>query len=82
MVILEDLVPAEHLLRKIDKYIDFEFIRDAVRHLYCDNNGRPAVDPVECSFADAKQLHGHRYTRYRGLRRVSEHCLLAAACQI
>jgi transposase len=46
MVILEDLVPADHLLRKIDQYIDFEFIRDAVRHLYCDNNGRPAVDPV------------------------------------
>ena len=46
MVILEDLVPADHLLRKIDKYIDFEFIRNKVRHLYCDNNGRPAVDPV------------------------------------
>jgi len=46
MVILEDLVPADHLLRKIDTYIDFEFIRDAVRHLYCDNNGRPAADPV------------------------------------
>src|SRR5690606_39284364 len=46
MVILEDLVPADHLLRKIDKYIDFEFIRNKVRHLYCDNNGQPAVDPV------------------------------------
>lgn len=46
MVILEDLVPKDHLLRKIDKYISFEFIRDKVRHLYCDNNGRPAVDPV------------------------------------
>lgn len=46
MVILEDLVPADHLLRKIDKYINFEFIRDQVRHLYCNNNGRPAVDPV------------------------------------
>lgn len=46
MVVLEDLVPKDHLLRKIDKYIDFEFIRDKVRHLYCDNNGRPAVDPV------------------------------------
>ena len=29
MVILEDLVPTDHLLRKIDQYIDFEFIRDA-----------------------------------------------------
>lgn len=46
MVILDDLVPVDHLLRKVDNSIDFEFIRDKVRHLYCDNNGRPAVDPV------------------------------------
>ena len=38
-------------------------------------------ETVERSFADAKQLHGHRYARYRGLRRVSGQCLLAAACQ-
>ncbi len=46
MVTLEDLVPAEHLVRKIETAIDFEFIRDKVRHLYCPNNGRPAIDPV------------------------------------
>ncbi len=46
MVMLEYLVPADHLLRKLDKYIDFEFIHDKVRHLYWDNNGRPAVDLV------------------------------------
>jgi len=46
MVSLESLVPDNHLLRKIDQYIDFEFIRDRVRHLYCSNNGRPALDPV------------------------------------
>ncbi|KGD52486.1 transposase DDE domain protein [Burkholderia pseudomallei] len=36
---------------------------------------------VERSFADAKQLHGHRYARMRGLRKVAEQCLLAAAAQ-
>lgn len=46
MVTLEELVPKDHLLRKIDRYIDFSFIYDEVRHLYCENNGRPAVDPV------------------------------------
>lgn len=46
MVTLEGLVPADHLLRKIDRYIDFEFIRPATQHLYCANNGRPAIDPV------------------------------------
>jgi len=34
------------LLRKIDKAIDFGFIREKVRSLYCADNGRPAIDPV------------------------------------
>jgi len=38
-------------------------------------------ETVERSFADAKQLHGHRYVRMRGLLRAQEQCLLAAACQ-
>jgi transposase len=46
MVMLEELVPPDHLLRQIDRHIDFEFIRERVSHLYCENNGRPAVDPV------------------------------------
>lgn len=46
MVTLEELVPADHLLRLIDRHIDFEFIRDATAPLYCENNGRPAIDPV------------------------------------
>lgn len=46
MVHIEELVPKEHLLRKIDKSFDFEFIREKVAHLYCRDNGRPALDPV------------------------------------
>ena len=38
-------------------------------------------ETVERSFADAKQLHGHRYARFRGLKRVAFQCLLAAAAQ-
>jgi hypothetical protein len=34
LVSIEDLVPADHMLRKIDKYIDFSFIDEKVRHLY------------------------------------------------
>ena len=45
-VCIEELVPKDHLLRKIDKVIDFEFIREKVKDLYCADNGRPAVDPV------------------------------------
>ncbi|EPC04639.1 hypothetical protein L861_00095, partial [Litchfieldella anticariensis FP35 = DSM 16096] len=46
MVTLEELVPSDHLLRRIDAIIDFSFIRDETRHLYCEDNGRPALDPV------------------------------------
>lgn len=45
-ITLDELVPEDHLVRQIDAAINFEFIRDAVAHLYCPDNGRPAVDPV------------------------------------
>lgn len=38
-------------------------------------------ETVERSFADAKQLHGHRYARFRTLVRVKSQCLMAAAAQ-
>lgn len=38
-------------------------------------------ETVERSFADAKELHGHRYARFRGLAKVRAQALLAAACQ-
>ncbi|TCP91140.1 hypothetical protein EDC44_1381, partial [Cricetibacter osteomyelitidis] len=41
MISLEQLVPKDHLVRKVAKAIDFEFIRDEVAHLYCHDNGRP-----------------------------------------
>ncbi|KOS93666.1 hypothetical protein DM49_177 [Burkholderia mallei] len=46
MVTLEELVPKDHLLRQIDAAVDFEFLRAKVAHLYCADNGRPALDPV------------------------------------
>ena len=42
---IESLVPGDHLLRKIDLCIDFSFIHKRVAHLYCEDNGRPALDP-------------------------------------
>ena len=38
-------------------------------------------ETVERSFADAKELHGHRYARYRSLAKVTFQCLIAAAAQ-
>jgi len=43
---IEDLVPKEHLLRKIEKAVDFNEIYPMVEPYYCEDNGRPAVDPV------------------------------------
>lgn len=42
----ESLVPANHLLRKIDAAVDFDKIYDMVEPLYCADNGRPSVNPV------------------------------------
>lgn len=44
-VMIEELVPQDHLLRKVEKYIDFSFINEKVRPLYSENNGRPS-DPT------------------------------------
>ena len=46
MTTMEEIVPQDSLFRKIDKYIDFTFIYDKVKDLYCENNGRPSIDPV------------------------------------
>lgn len=46
MVTLEELVPKDHLLRLIDRHIRFDFIFAETAHLYCADNGRPALDPV------------------------------------
>ena len=43
---MEDLVPQDSLFRKVDKYIDFNFIYDEVKNMYCTINGRPCIDPV------------------------------------
>ena len=55
-VSLENMVPQDHLLRKIDDAIDFtkvvcfaidfKKIYEFVEDLYCEDNGRPSVDPV------------------------------------
>ncbi len=45
-VIIDDLVPVDHILRKIDSVIDFSFILDRTAHLYCSTTGRPPIHPI------------------------------------
>lgn len=42
---MEKLVPENHLLRLIDRYVDFSFIDELVDHTYSETTGRPAADP-------------------------------------
>lgn len=46
MVCIEQMVDENHLLRKISKHIDFSFIVELTRPYFCENNGRPSLDPV------------------------------------
>ncbi|PPK81211.1 transposase [Lacrimispora xylanisolvens] len=43
---MDDLVPQDHLLRLIDKAIDWSFIYDLVQDKYSIDTGRPSMDPV------------------------------------
>ena len=45
-VVIDQLVPKEHLLRKIDASVDFTQLYEMVEPLYCEDNGRPSIDPV------------------------------------
>ena len=46
LIVLEQLVKKEHLLRKINNHIDFNFVYDLVENKYSNDNGRPSIDPV------------------------------------
>ena len=43
---IESIMPKNHLLRKIDKVIDFSKIYEMTEKYYSEDNGRPSVDPV------------------------------------
>ena len=46
MFSMNDMVPQNHMLRLIDRAIDWNFIYDLVEEKYCPDNGRPSMDPV------------------------------------
>lgn len=42
---IESLIPQNHLLRRIDRLLDLNFVRELTMELYSQNNGRPSIDP-------------------------------------
>ena len=46
MITIEDLVPKDHLLRKVEAMLDLSLVYEETAHLYNRRYGRPAIDPV------------------------------------
>jgi len=42
---LRDMVPEGHILKRVDAILDLSWLHDAVRGCYCQDNGRPSIDP-------------------------------------
>jgi len=43
---IDALVPTDHLLRKIEKIMDYDWLYARLEPYYCHDNGRPGTDPV------------------------------------
>ena len=79
MVTIEDLVPENHFLRKLEKALDLSFVYEETAHLYSRKYGRPPIDPVvmvkyllvgfcTASHRSAKSRSGVRtVTRFAGI---------------
>ena len=42
---LRDLVPDDHILKRVDAMLDLSWLHEAVRGCYSQSNGRPSIDP-------------------------------------
>lgn len=67
LVILEDFVPKDHLLRKVNNTINFNFIYEIVEPLY-SSVGRPSIDPVVLF----KLVFINHFYGYNSMRRTIE----------
>lgn len=69
-------IVARHVWQHYKEAVDANRLSAKGRELY-----KRRKETVERSFADAKEFHGHRYARFRGLAKIRAQALLAAACQ-
>lgn len=42
---LSELIPDDHVLKRVDKVLDLSWLREEVRELYSETQGRPSIDP-------------------------------------
>ena len=53
-VSLEELVPADHFYRHLERVLDLSFVRELVQDCYVAGLGRPSLDPL----AGCVAVHG------------------------
>src|SRR6266851_4433420 len=46
MVCLDELVPEDCRYRRLDRLVDWSFVREAASSYYADEVGRPSIDPI------------------------------------
>ena len=80
----EKCLPSKSKIKTIYRHV-WEDHKDIVIRFMKTDKGKAIYkkrkETIERSFADAKELHGLRYCRMRGIKGVTEQCLLTAACQ-
>ncbi|MCX5886196.1 MAG: IS1182 family transposase [Proteobacteria bacterium] len=42
---IEQFIPEDHILKRVDRILDLTWLREEVRECYCEDNGRPGIDP-------------------------------------
>ncbi len=42
---IRQFIPEDHILRRVDRILDLSWLREEVRGNYCEDNGRPGIDP-------------------------------------
>jgi hypothetical protein len=69
---IEDHVPEDHLLRLVDRHIDFAFVRGTLKASY-SHIGRPSIrNKIEALFSELRNQIRLRKVRLRGLRNAKE----------
>lgn len=70
---LEQLIPEEHVLKRVERVLDLSWLREEVADCYCADNGRPGIDPeVALRLMLAGMLLGYVHDR-RLLREAQAH---------
>ena len=63
---LRDLIPDDHILKRVDVVLDLSWLRDEVRGLYNERTGRPGIDP-EAAVRQTNAKFERRFKRIEAL---------------